>query len=369
MLPNERIGAVSRSLIFPIVLPNERSPFAFPPQSTYHKIPNFSRNSKSNTTFARSQPDTTTTSPVQPKKSSLIPSANQPLAPATRFGQSRQPLQPVPSPANNDTQSAGFAEQRDTFELSPRSQQELSDQEKREIERLRQIDRKVRAHEAAHQAAAGSLVRGKSFRYERGPDGKQYAVAGEVRIDTSPVPGDPEATIRKMQQVQRAALAPADPSPQDRSVAAQAQRQEMRARQELMNQRRAQQRGDQDNERIRQAASAVRPSGQKAPFTSSSASRTRHLQPSTDRQPSIADRTQGIFSRISSPVQPSSRHRRQQPTPGPTFRQSLVHRYRNAAPPYSPVPTTPAPQNFAPAPSAPLPPFPGTTGTIFDRYM
>jgi hypothetical protein len=61
-----------------------------------------------------------------------------------------------------------------------------------------------------------------SFTYERGPDGAQYAVGGEVSIDVGPVQGDPEATIEKMRVVRAAAMAPAQPSAQDRAVAAQA---------------------------------------------------------------------------------------------------------------------------------------------------
>lgn len=95
--------------------------------------------------------------------------------------------------------------------------------ESRELEQLKQRDREVRAHELAHLAAAGQYAQGGAkFEYQRGPDGGRYAVGGEVSIDTSPVPGDPEATIRKLQAVQRAALAPAEPSGQDRSVASQA---------------------------------------------------------------------------------------------------------------------------------------------------
>ena len=56
-------------------------------------------------------------------------------------------------------------------------------------------------------------------------------------IDTSPVPGDPEATIDKMEVVKRAALAPAEPSVQDRSVAAQADAKKLRARAELAEQK------------------------------------------------------------------------------------------------------------------------------------
>ena len=47
------------------------------------------------------------------------------------------------------------------------------------------------------------------------------------------VAGDPAATIQKMQQVRSAALAPAEPSSQDMSVAAKASRLESQARAEL----------------------------------------------------------------------------------------------------------------------------------------
>src|SRR5512143_1535278 len=91
----------------------------------------------------------------------------------------------------------------------------------RELAELKARDQQVRAHEAAHLTAAGGLARGgASYTYERGPDGVAYAVGGEVSIDTSPVPGNPAATLAKAQQIQAAALAPADPSSQDRSVAA-----------------------------------------------------------------------------------------------------------------------------------------------------
>jgi len=100
---------------------------------------------------------------------------------------------------------------------------ELSADQQREVRDLQKTDRKVRSHEAAHKAVAGAYARSAAqFVTVVGPDGKRYATGGEVAIDASPVPGDPEATVRKMDQVARAALAPADPSPQDRAVAAQA---------------------------------------------------------------------------------------------------------------------------------------------------
>lgn len=109
--------------------------------------------------------------------------------------------------------------------------------EYRELQALRQRDREVRQHEQAHVAAGGGLVRGgASFSSQRGPDGRQYAVGGEVQIDTSRVPGDPAATVRKMQVVRSAALAPASPSAQDRSVAAEASRVANEARAEMREQ-------------------------------------------------------------------------------------------------------------------------------------
>jgi len=100
--------------------------------------------------------------------------------------------------------------------------------------KLKSRDQEVRRHEQAHLAAAGGLAAGgASFSYKTGPDGKRYAVGGEVNIDTSPVPGDPNATIHKAQQIRRAALAPADPSPQDRTVAASASAMEIQARRDL----------------------------------------------------------------------------------------------------------------------------------------
>lgn len=123
-----------------------------------------------------------------------------------------------------------------------------SPEEQRIIAELQRTDREVRAHENAHLAAAGGLARGVSFQYTTGPDGRQYAVAGEVSIDASPVSGDPQATIQKAQQVRAAASAPANPSGQDRQVAAQAAQLEAAARIELS----AQQREELDEQLQRQ---------------------------------------------------------------------------------------------------------------------
>ncbi|WP_170228280.1 putative metalloprotease CJM1_0395 family protein [Denitratisoma oestradiolicum] len=103
------------------------------------------------------------------------------------------------------------------LDLKPR---ELTPEQQRQVQELRQIDQRVRAHEQAHISAGhGVITSGASFAYTYGPDGRQYAVSGEVGIDTS-AEDKPEANIDKGQRIQAAALAPRDPSPQDRSVAA-----------------------------------------------------------------------------------------------------------------------------------------------------
>jgi len=109
----------------------------------------------------------------------------------------------------------------------------LTDQELARVRELAAIDREVRAHEQAHAAVGGPYAGSPSYTYTRGPDGRQYAIGGEVPIDVSPVAGNPEATINKARIVRRAALAPAQPSGQDRSIAARATAMEQQARIEL----------------------------------------------------------------------------------------------------------------------------------------
>lgn len=108
----------------------------------------------------------------------------------------------------------------------------LSLEQIKELEQLKARDREVRAHEMAHLAAAGGLaMSGASFTYQRGADGVNYAVGGEVKIDTSSG-STPEETIRKAQTIRAAALAPAEPSGQDFAVAAKAAQMAAEARAE-----------------------------------------------------------------------------------------------------------------------------------------
>lgn len=109
----------------------------------------------------------------------------------------------------------------------------LSPEEQKMVAALQQRDREVRTHEQAHLANAGQFARGgPTYSFQQGPDGRRYAIGGEVPIDTSPEP-TPEQTILKMEAIKRAAMAPAEPSSTDRSVAAAATALEARARQEI----------------------------------------------------------------------------------------------------------------------------------------
>ncbi len=126
----------------------------------------------------------------------------------------------------------------DKSNTAEKNSAETSSADAQRLAYLKQRDREVRAHEQAHVIAGGSLVRGgASFGYASGPDGRLYAVSGEVSIDASPVPDDPEATVRKMNQVIKAALAPAQPSGQDRAVASSASSTQMAAQSAIAQER------------------------------------------------------------------------------------------------------------------------------------
>lgn len=136
--------------------------------------------------------------------------------------------------APHETPAAPHSSQH-TDQTKTSNQLALGAEEIKQVAELKARDREVRAHEAAHMAAAGGLARGgASFSYQQGPDGRHYAVGGEVSIDTAAVAGDPQATIIKAQTIRAAALAPAQPSSQDRAVAAAAAQMEAAARAELM---------------------------------------------------------------------------------------------------------------------------------------
>ena len=118
-------------------------------------------------------------------------------------------------------------------------EQKVAEQEQQDTEQIKELkarDTEVRIHEQAHAAVGGQYAGSPSYEYQRGPDGTNYAVGGEVQIDVAEIKGDPKATIEKMQTVRAAALAPQEPSSADRSIAADATQKLMAAQAELASQ-------------------------------------------------------------------------------------------------------------------------------------
>lgn len=110
--------------------------------------------------------------------------------------------------------------------------QELTEEEQQKVKEMKERDEEVRVHENAHKSAGGQYAAAPTYTYETGPDGKRYITDGEVSIDIGEEK-DPQSTIEKMQVVKRAAMAPAEPSGQDRKVYQEANQKEAAARQEL----------------------------------------------------------------------------------------------------------------------------------------
>lgn len=174
---------------------------------------------------------------ITPQSSRLVVAPPLPLARSTGAdpqAKNQSPSTEQTAPGSSiDSASADSgspaATARGGAELSP--QQQILQQQ--QIAQLASRDREVRSHEQAHAAVGGNYAGAPTYSFTRGPDGQAYAVGGEVSIDVSSVPNDPVATLRKMERVQQAALAPAEPSSQDLRVAAQAQTTAAQARVEL----------------------------------------------------------------------------------------------------------------------------------------
>ena len=172
------------------------------------------------------------------KSPGVGPGGQAPITPAEQKGfQVNEPSPPEFKPYERTTaQDSKRAGEGETLQKgdTPASgtQQKPDPQVQAQITQLKSIEEKVKAHEAAHKAAGGAMTGPVSYTYTRGPDGKNYITGGEVPISIS-TGRTPQETINRMQQVIRAALAPADPSPQDRSVAGQAAAMQQEARQQL----------------------------------------------------------------------------------------------------------------------------------------
>ena len=148
-----------------------------------------------------------------------------------------RPVSSVQNPSGLESTKSTYEDPRVALrEEQKRNEDKLAKQEElklqEEITQLSKRDREVRAHEQAHMAVGGQYAGAASYDFQRGPNGVNYAVGGEVPISTS-AESTPELTMRKARVIRAAALAPAEPSPQDRKVAAMATQMEAEARSEI----------------------------------------------------------------------------------------------------------------------------------------
>ena len=156
-------------------------------------------------------------------------------------GQAPQPLtyeKPTPQAGqqlNNQNETAqdnGQDASAGKESAEEKQQQQAEQAEQKQVSELKKRDAEVRAHEQAHASVGGQYAGAPKYEYETGPDGRQYAVGGEVSIDISKE-ATPEETIRKAEQVKAAALAPAEPSTADLRVASEATQIALEARTEI----------------------------------------------------------------------------------------------------------------------------------------
>ncbi len=141
---------------------------------------------------------------------------------------------------NTTTNTNDLTKKDDSGELSKKEEEseqekkgvkELNEGEKQMVLELQARDAEVKAHEAAHQSG-GAATGGATFTYQQGPDGKMYAIGGEVSISLQNG-STPQETISNARAVIASALAPANPSGQDMAVASSAMVMMMKAQQQL----------------------------------------------------------------------------------------------------------------------------------------
>lgn len=189
----------------------------------------------------------------------------------------------------------GEVEERERTRQPTQDNPEKRVSERREEEELAEVrelaarDREVRAHERAHAAVGGHYAGAPRYEYTRGPDGVSYATSGEVSIDTSKVPGDPRATLEKAQLIRRAALAPAEPSPQDRQVAAEAMRLEAEAKAELIAQQREEMQAERTDSEEDEAPSRAEAEGSEESSTNRREAAEREEQARKERAREFAE--------------------------------------------------------------------------------
>jgi len=249
----------------------------------FNRGPDTTPNGENPESSAESRPGNEIAPQIEPREpnqsgSSNLPPSRPPAGINETISQSRSESQSgnASEPENPGANSGGVAVEQE--QTGPDG---LTEAERRKVRELQRINREVRAHEQAHLAAAGPHARGgPQFEFVQGPDGRRYAVGGSVQLDTSKE-DDPEQTIEKMRTVRQAALAPAEPSPQDMNVANQASRNLNEARQEQQQQQR---------EENQQATSGVNETGNSDSTNSSDNEQNQQIG---ETEPSSRNEEQG----------------------------------------------------------------------------
>ncbi len=231
----------------------------------------------------------------------------KPVDSAPEGERSGDPSQQPPKSSSSGGQNGDESKTQSQKQTEKAQQERQAVLDQQTIKALAARDREVRAHEQAHMAVGGQYAGSASYTYERGPNGVNYAVGGEVPISTGKA-ATPEQTLQKAQVVRRAALAPAEPSATDRQVAAEATRMEAQARKDiaLARQREVQEEAKQreaaQSDDNHTAADAAEPSQTQDTTSRRDPSRAADDSPYAAIQPFGVKAVQTIYSYSQSPV-------------------------------------------------------------------
>ncbi|MDP8209077.1 MAG: putative metalloprotease CJM1_0395 family protein [Candidatus Electryonea clarkiae] len=199
-----------------------------------HSSSGYTDNGDFRTGYSNEQSDSVSISDAAKAKYSSSKSNNQ-ADPSSNNDNNNDGPVVKKNPRNNSTDQNRKSENRETdSSLSQTSDGiDLSDEEDKKVRELQKRDQEVRQHEQAHLAAAGHLANGGTqLEYVNGPDGRQYASGGHVNISIGGG-NTPEERLQNAQQAERAALAPTNPSAQDRKVASAARKKANESQKEI----------------------------------------------------------------------------------------------------------------------------------------
>jgi len=152
---------------------------------------------------------------------------------AADSGSTDSPDTTLPAEKTSSDTTASTSSDSTTSSTDSKIGGKLTPEQEQEVRELKARDAEVKAHEEAHIAAsAGISASAPTYNYQTGPDGVQYAIGGEVNISFSQG-NDPAENLANAEAMKAAALAPADPSSQDLSVASNADKMIQEAKQEI----------------------------------------------------------------------------------------------------------------------------------------